>query len=83
MKLIEEAVAEAERYIVEGADLLAGTETETDYTRDENVVHPYLQVPTVEHTYNLCRRRNPQLDNTNGYGFQATIIYCALTKLPM
>ena len=80
MALIEEAIAEAERDIAEGTDLLAGTETETEDARNENVIHPCLQVPTVEHTYNLRRRRNPRPDYTNRYGFQATIIHCALTQ---
>ena len=51
--LIEEAIAEAERDIVEGTELLAMTEAETEDTRGENVIHPDLQVPTEEHTYNL------------------------------
>ena len=80
---IEEAIAEAERYIAEGTDLLAVTETETKETQNENVIHPDLQVPTVEHTYNLRRRRNPRPDYTNRYGFQVTIIHCALTQLSM
>ena len=50
MAIIEEAVVEADRNITEGTELLAGTETKTEDTRDKNVVHPYLQVPTVEHT---------------------------------
>ena len=74
--LIEEAISEAERDIAEGTELLAGTESETEDTRDRNVIHPYLQVPTEEHTYNL-RRRRP--DYINRYGFQATIIHYALT----
>ena len=58
MAFIEEAIAESERDIAEGNDILSGTETETEDTRNENVIHPYLQLPTVEHTYNLWRRRN-------------------------
>ena len=81
MALIEEAISEAERYIAEGNDLLSGPETETDGAWNENVIHPDLQITTVEHTYNLRRRRNPRPDYTNGYGFQSTIIYCALTQL--
>ena len=50
MVLIEEAISEAEQDIAEGTELIAGTETETEDTRDENVIHPDLQVPTVEHT---------------------------------
>ena len=50
MALIEEAIAEAERDIAEGTELLSGTETETEYTRDENVIHTDLQVPIEEHT---------------------------------
>ena len=53
MALIEDSIAEVERYIAEGTDPLAGTETETEDTRNENVIHPDLQVPAVEHTYNL------------------------------
>ena len=59
MALVKEAIEEAERYIAEGTDLLAGIETETEDTRKENVIHTDLQVSTVEHTYNLRRRRNP------------------------
>ena len=50
LALIEEAIAEAERDIAEATDLLAGTETENEEARNENVIHPDLQVPTVEHT---------------------------------
>ena len=53
MVLIEEAIAEADQDIAEGKDLLSGTEAETEDTRDKNVIHPYLQVPTVDYTYNL------------------------------
>ena len=66
-EIIDEAIAEAEQDIVEGTDLLAGTETETEDIRNKNVIHPDLQVPTVEHTYNLQRRRNPRPDYTNIY----------------
>ena len=83
MALIEEAITEAERDIAEGTDLLAGTETGTEDTRNENVIHTYFQVTTVEHTYNLRQISNPWSDYTNRYGFQATIIHCALTQLPM
>ena len=83
LALIEEAIAEAERDIAEATDLLEGTETENDEARNENVIHPSLQVPTVEHAYNLWRRKHPRLDYTNRYGFQATIIHCALTQLSM
>ena len=83
LALIEEAISEAERDIAEATDLLAGTETENEEARNENVIHPALQVPTVEHTYNLRRRKNPRLEYTNRYGFQATIIHCALTQLSM
>ena len=69
MEIIEEAIAEAEQDIAEGPELLAGTETETEDTRDKKVIHPYLQVPAVEHTYNLRRRSNPRPDYTNRYGF--------------
>ena len=47
------------------------------------MIHPDLQVPTVEHTYNFRQRKNPRPDYTNRYGFQATIIQCALTQLSM
>ena len=50
MALIEEAISEAKQYIAEGTDLLAGTETKTEDTRNKNMIHPDLQVPTVEHT---------------------------------
>ena len=83
LALIEEAIAEAERDISEGTDLLAGTETGTEDARNENVIHPDLQVPRVKHTYNLRRRKHPRPDYTNRYGFQATIIHCALTQLSM
>ena len=53
LALIEEAISEAERDITEATDLLAGTETENEEARKENVIHPALQVPTVEQTYNL------------------------------
>ena len=65
LALIEEATAEAERDIAEGTDLLAGTETKTEEARNENVIHPDLQVTTVEHTYNLQRRINLRTDYTN------------------
>ena len=42
MALIEEAIAEAERGIVEGKELLAGTESKTADTQDENRIHPDL-----------------------------------------
>ena len=83
LELIEEAIAEAERDIVEATDILAGTETEKEEARNKNVIHPALQVPTVEHAYNLRRRKHPWPDYTNRYGFQDTIIHCALTKLSM
>ena len=83
MALIEEAIAEADRDITKGTDLLAGTETETEDTQNKNVIHPDFLVPIVEHTYNLRRRSNLRPDYTNRYGFQATIIYCALTQLSM
>ena len=56
LALIEEAITEEERDIAEATDLLAGTETENEEARNENVIHPALQVPTVEHTYNLRLR---------------------------
>ena len=62
LALIEESITEVELDIVEGPDLLAGTETETKAARNENVMHPALQVPTVEHTYNLRRRKHLRPD---------------------
>ena len=53
LALIEEAIAKAEQDITEGTDLLAGTETITEEAQNENVIHPDLQVLTMEHTYNL------------------------------
>ena len=44
LSLIEEAIAESERDIAEGTGLLSGTETETEEERNENVIHPDLQV---------------------------------------
>ena len=83
LSLVEEAIAEAERDIAEATDLLVGTETETEEARNENVIHPVLQVSTVEHTYKLRQRKHPRLDYTNRYGFQDTLIYCALKQLSM
>ena len=60
--LIEDTITEAERDIAEATDVLAGTETENEETRNKNVIHPDLQVPTVEHTYNLRRRKHPRMD---------------------
>ena len=79
--LIEEAIAEADRDISEGTDLLARTETKTEDARNEKVIHPDLQVPIVEHTYNLRQIRNPRPEYTNRYVLQATISHCALTQL--
>ena len=53
MALIEEAIVETERDIAEGTDLLVGNETETEDAQNKNLIHPDLQVPTMEHTYNL------------------------------
>ena len=83
LALIEYAIAEAERDIAEATDLLAGTETENEETKNENVIHPDLHVSTVEHTYNLWRRKHPCPGYKNRYGFQATIVHCALTQLSM
>ena len=47
------------------------------------MIHPDLQVPTVQHTYKLRQRRNLRPDYTNRYGFQSTIIHYALTQLLM
>ena len=47
ISLIEEATAESERDIVEGTDILAGTETETKDTHNENAIHTDFQVHTV------------------------------------
>ena len=73
LALIEEAITESERDIAEATDLLAGTETKTEEARNENVINPALQVPKVEHTYNLRQRKHPRPDYTNRYVFQATI----------
>ena len=75
MSIFDEYTAEAERDSAEGTDILAGTETETEDTRDKNVIHPDFQVLTLEHIHNLQQRRNPRLDYTNIYGLQATIIH--------
>ena len=83
LALIEEATAEAERDIAEATDQLAGTETEQEEARNDNVIHPALQVPTVEHIYNLRRKKHQRPDFTNIYGFQDIIIHCALTQLSM
>ena len=42
LELIEEAIEEAERDIMEATDLLAGTVNETEEARNENVIHPDL-----------------------------------------
>ena len=83
MALIEEAISEAEQDIAEGTELLTGTEAENEDTWDENVIHPYLQVPKEEHTYNLRRRGNWRPDYTYIYVFQVTIIHHALIQLSM
>ena len=83
MALIEEATAEAERDIEEGIELLAGAETETDYTQNENVIHTETEVPTEENTYNLWRRVNHRPEYTHRYGFQATLIHYAFTQPSM
>ena len=48
MALIEEVITEVEWDIVEVIEILSGTEIETDYTQDENMIHPETQVPTEE-----------------------------------
>ena len=78
ISLIEEAISEEKQYIAEGTDLLSRTTIETEDTQNKNVIHPYFQVPAVEHKYNS---RHPWPDYTNRCGFQATIINCAPTKL--
>ena len=83
MALIDEAMSEADQDIAEGKELLSGTETETEDTQVQNMIHSDSQLPTVEHTYNLQRRRNMQPDYTNIYRLQATITHCALTQLSM
>ena len=50
LALIEEAIEEAERDIAEATDLLAGNDTENKETRNKNVIHPALQVPTAKNT---------------------------------
>ena len=79
LALIEVDLAEAERDIEEATDVLAGTETENEETGKENLIYPALQVATVENTYNLRQIKYPRPDYTNRYGFQATILHCALT----
>ena len=83
ISLIEEDISEADQDTAEGTELIAGTETKTEETRGENVMHPDLKVPAVEHTYNLRRRRNLRPEYTNIHGLQATTIYCTLTQLSM
>ena len=48
MALIEEVITEVEWDIVEVIEILSGTEIETDYTQEENMIHPETQVPTEE-----------------------------------
>ena len=62
MALIKDAIVEAEQYIAEGTELLAGTEAKTEDTWDENVIHPDFKAPKEKHTYNLRRRENRQPD---------------------
>ena len=81
MELIEGAIEEAERCIAEGSEILAGTEAKTEDTKDENVIHPGLHIPTEDHTYNFCKRGNQRPDYTHRYGFQAAIIHYTLTQL--
>ena len=50
LELIVEAIAESEQDTGEETDILAGIETENEEALKENVIHPALQVPTVEHT---------------------------------
>ena len=83
MALVEEAIAKAERDLAEGTALLSGTETKTEDTPDKNVIHPYFQVPTVEHTYNLRQKKNLRTECTNIYRLYATIIHCELTQMSM
>ena len=58
-------------------------ESKTEDTRDENVIHPDLQVPKEEHIYNLWKKGNRRPDYTHRYEFQATINHYALTQLSM
>ena len=83
MALIGEAIEEAQQDIAEGADLLAGTETENEDTWNKNVIHPDSQVPTVEHTYNIRRGSNTRPHYKNIYLFQDKIINFALTQMSM
>ena len=83
MALIEEAISEVEQDIVEGTELLAGIETETDDTRDENLIHPETQVQTEEHTYSLHRGGDRRMDYMHQRGFQVKVIKYALTQLSM
>ena len=63
LALIEEAITEAERYTAEATDLLAGTETENEEAQNENVIHPDLQVPTVD-THTTCGKENTHSQTT-------------------
>ena len=85
MALIEEAIAEAEQDIVEGAEILSGNSDKDggEDARDKNVIHPETQVPTTENEYNLQQQGNLHPDYSHHYGFQSTIIHCALTELSM
>ena len=48
MALIEEDIAEAERDIVEGTELLSGENIKTDDKQDKHMMHPEDQLLTVE-----------------------------------
>ena len=58
MALIEEDIAEAERDIVEGTELLSGENIKTDDKQDKHMMHPEDQLLTVENVYNLQQRGN-------------------------
>ena len=58
MTLIEEDIAEAERDIVEGTELLSGENIKTDDKQDKHMMHPEDQLLTVENVYNLQQRGN-------------------------
>ena len=47
------------------------------------MIYPELQLPTMEHNYNLRQISNLRPEYTNRYGFQTTITHCALTQLSM
>ena len=57
LALIEEAIAEVERDISEATDLLAGTETENEEARNENMIHPTYRYQQWN-THTTCGKEN-------------------------